>query len=121
MFAECKQSSMLLSAARAHVTDVDLHMQQSDDHLFDDRGVVKAMVQRFLSCSVIGRKGLVNVRQTPKQIHHVLGRKCGDVLESQIFLYFQKTVHASFALPFMKRGSLCARPIGLRVPFCDFV
>ena len=37
----------LAPATLPQITDVDLHVQQRDKHLFDDGGIVEAIVQRL--------------------------------------------------------------------------
>ncbi len=56
------------------VTHIDLHVQQREQHFFDDRSVVEKKVKLSQEVFVVStERAKIQVRQAPQQVHHILG------------------------------------------------
>ena len=74
ILAEGRHPVVLSTSPLPQVTHIDLHVQQREQHFFDDRGVVEKKVKLSQEVFVVStERAKIQVRQTPQQVHHILG------------------------------------------------
>ena len=74
-FSKCGHSIILLPAALAQVAHAHLHVQERDEHLFNDSRIVEAMMQLDEKLDVVSDQRLldfIDIGEPPEQVHHIL-------------------------------------------------